>query len=240
MDVGSDRWRDLIRGAAASLAIPVEKKCLEQFSLHARELMRWGRKINLTAITDPREIAVKHYVDAMAPVPLLRPGERTLDIGSGGGFPGLVLKIMVPSLRVTLIDASRKKVNFLNHVIRTLGLRGIDARHVRAGDLARNPGSPGAYDVIVSRALGTLDRFAEMAQPLLACQGRIIAYKGKPDSGETSDLETVLARMRHADPATIRAYRIRTIHYRLPVLDADRSLVVVDLEKCHSEMGIRP
>ena len=94
-----------------------------------------------------------------------------LDIGSGGGFPGIPLKIMDPSLSVTLIDGVRKKASFLGYVIRTLGLSGIEARHIRAEALATLPGMARGFDVIVCRALTALADFIRMARPLLDAGG---------------------------------------------------------------------
>ena len=90
------------------------------FPAHALELIRWNTKINLTAITDPLDVAVKHYIDSIATADLIPRHARLLDIGSGAGFPGIPLKIMFPSLSATLTDAVRKKVNFLNHSGRIL------------------------------------------------------------------------------------------------------------------------
>ena len=85
----------------------------ELFAVHARELLHWNQTINLTAITDPFEVAIKHFVDSLAPAGLISPRATLLDIGSGGGFPGIPLKVAISTLSMTLIDASRKKINFL-------------------------------------------------------------------------------------------------------------------------------
>ena len=106
-----------------------------------------------------------------------------LDIGSGGGFPGIPLKVLRPKLSVTLIDASRKKVSFLKHVIRTLKLDNIDAFHIRAEDLAAHPSYLNRFDVIISRALSSLEHFVRLAVPLLAKWGIIIAMRGKVTKG---------------------------------------------------------
>ena len=104
-------------------------------TIHAKELMMWNKKINLTAIKQPLKIAEKHFIDSLAAASFIKNKNSIIDLGSGGGFPGIPLKIMNPLLHVVLVDSSRKKINFLKHVIRLLGLQVIDAIHSRAQDL---------------------------------------------------------------------------------------------------------
>jgi len=135
MEIGSDKWKRIILSGAGEVNISVDSTQVDQFAIHARELLRWNQKINLTAVTDPLSVAVKHYLDSIAPAKILPHAGSLLDIGTGGGFPGIPLKILLPSLSVTLIDASRKKVSFLKHAGRTLGLRDFKVLHIRAEDL---------------------------------------------------------------------------------------------------------
>jgi len=186
MNPGVTKWQRLIVSGADVMGIDVQPEHTRQFAVHARELETWNRKINLTAITDPVAVAVKHFLDALAPAPLIPPGAFLLDIGSGAGFPGIPLKVLIPSLSVMLIDASRKKVNFQRHVIRTLGLKDIEARHIRAEDMGRMADFVHGFDVIVSRALTALDTFVSMATPLLKKGGLLIALKGRVDPAETA------------------------------------------------------
>ena len=132
---------------------------------HARELLIWNRRTNLTRLTDPEQIAERHYIDSILPVQWISDGASILDIGSGGGFPGIPLKIMIPSSTVLLVDGVRKKVTFMNHVLRILHLDHIQACHVRAESLDREMVDcpPGGFTVIISRALTSLERFVSMA-----------------------------------------------------------------------------
>ncbi|MCK5554534.1 MAG: 16S rRNA (guanine(527)-N(7))-methyltransferase RsmG, partial [Deltaproteobacteria bacterium] len=116
----------LVEGAKV-LGIDLSTERLGAFDFLMEELLRWNRKMNLTAISDPFEIVVKHFLDSLTLSPHLSFGSSLLDMGSGAGFPCIVLKISDPSLRVTSIDSSRKKLSFQRHVIRQLGLEGIDA-----------------------------------------------------------------------------------------------------------------
>ncbi|MFC1883090.1 16S rRNA (guanine(527)-N(7))-methyltransferase RsmG [Thermodesulfobacteriota bacterium] len=139
MKIGSSEWSKLIIDGARAFDLDLDRHHTDRFTAYAAELLRWNQTINLTTLTDPCEVAVKHFVDSLAPAKLVSPGATLLDIGSGGGFPGIPLKVVIPTLSITLIDASRKKVTFLKHVIRTLKLEGIEALHIRAQDLAGDP-----------------------------------------------------------------------------------------------------
>lgn len=203
------------------LHVSVEKA--ELFASHASELLLWNRKVNLTAITDPLEIAVKHFLDSIAAVPLIEPEASILDIGSGGGFPGIPLKIMSPSSSVFLIDASRKKTAFLNHLIRLMKLQHISARHARAETLAQDSEFKNRFDLIVCRALTDLKTFVEMAYPLLAAQGSLLAYKGSLSELEIKELQNLNGHPR--DSKTPWAISIQKHH--LPFLNQPRTLVVI-------------
>lgn len=227
MRIGSPEWSDLIIEGAAAFDIDLTPSHTRQFAIHATELIKWNQKINITAITDPLEIAVKHFLDSLAVASFITPGATLLDIGTGGGFPGLPLKVFIPSLDVTLIDASRKKVNFLKQVVRILKLDHTEALHVRAEELARNPQFSQRYNVILSRALSSLALFHRLAWPLLADEGVILAMKGKVGGEELETLrdEKLTSGDHHNSmepPFTLSVEKIR-----LPILDTHRSIVVI-------------
>ncbi|MCF6247003.1 MAG: 16S rRNA (guanine(527)-N(7))-methyltransferase RsmG [Desulfobacula sp.] len=147
--------------------------------IHAKELMLWNKKINLTAIREPLQIVEKHFIDSIATLSFLGNQKHVIDMGAGGGFPGIPLKIMNPLLYVVLVDSSRKKVNFLKHVIRLLGLKNIDAIHSRVEDLHNNDNYKGQFDVVISRAFTELSNFTRLGIPFLKTNGFICALKGK-------------------------------------------------------------
>ena len=226
MQIGSQKWQNLIYEGAKHLDIQIDELKIEKFAIHALELMKWNQKTNLTAITDPLEIAVKHFLDSIVPVKIIPPNASLLDIGSGGGFPGIPLKISLPSLSVTLIDASRKKVSFLKHIIRILELKNIDALHVRAEEFAKKPGVAKKYDVIISRALSSMTTFALTALPFLKKEGVIIAMRGNVSDDDIQLLRSSVNK-RHAilmDKDT-EAFEISVKRYSLPYLKSDRSMV---------------
>ena len=227
MQIGSKKWNNVIYDGARELGIQIDRGKIDQFGIHAFELIEWTRKINLTAISDPLEIAVKHFLDSIAPVPIIPPDISLLDIGSGGGFPGIPLKIMIPSLSVTLIDASRKKVSFSKHVIRMLGLDNIEACHVRAEDLPRDSIFNNTYDVIVSRALSSIADFVQMSLPLLAKDGFIIAMKGKITDMEIESVRSLTKKGRDMQENSTGNFNIILKNYRLPYLKSERSIVIL-------------
>ncbi len=171
----SKKWlilvQNLIIEEARKLGLKISQNQSVLFSRHLEELLQWNSKINLTALKEPVDLVEKHILDSIMVLPWLASGGSLLDIGSGGGFPGIPLKIMHESLSVSLIDASRKKVNFLKHIIRTLSLKRIEALHIRAEELAGN-----SFDFIISRALWPLNIYVKNAVSLLADKGAIIAF----------------------------------------------------------------
>jgi 16S rRNA (guanine527-N7)-methyltransferase len=228
MQIGDPEWNQMIVTGAETLGVRVSATQVAQFGAHIRELLLWNRKINVTAITQPLEVAIKHVVDSLAVAKWIDPEASVLDVGSGGGFPGIPLKILMPSLSVTLIDSSRKKNSFQRHVIRTLGLVNIDALQTRVEALSADPdrlqgGNPKTFSVIVCRAFTDLARFVEMAMPLLAHAGRIIAMKGRIGSEELADVSSLISRLSQAGTVL----HSQTISYNLPFLGAERCLYIL-------------
>jgi 16S rRNA (guanine527-N7)-methyltransferase len=236
MEIGSTEWKQIIKEGAESFGVRIGPKQEERFSVHAVELIQWNRKINLTRITDPLEVAVKHFLDSLAPAAIIPPDSTLLDIGSGGGFPGIPLKIVMPSLSATLIDASLKKVSFVKHVTRKLGLKGIKTRHAKArGTSIVNFETPGetkdaigkVFDIIVSRAVTSLENFIQLALPLLAPGGTIIALKGKMSQEETESIRRRFPELPGIPGIGKEEISIDVKTYTLPHLGSERSIVTV-------------
>ncbi|MCG2759941.1 MAG: 16S rRNA (guanine(527)-N(7))-methyltransferase RsmG [Candidatus Delongbacteria bacterium] len=224
MQIGSTEWKDIIICGAKYFAVQVGSGEAGKFSIHAGELIKWNSKTNLTAITDPFEVAVKHFLDSLAPARIIPPGSSMLDMGSGGGFPGIPLKIILPSLSVSLVDSSRKKVSFLKHVIRTLGLEGINAFQARVENLSENKER---FDVVICRAFSSLDKFIESALPVLAENGIMIALKGKISYKETESARLSDNEKRGYITASGLLYDIEVVKYSLPYIDSERTLMVI-------------
>ena len=189
MEIGSLEWKAVIIDNARKLDIHVSEEQARLFAVHAREMVLWNRSINLTALTNPFEIAIKHYLDSIVAVPFIKPNATLLDVGSGGGFPGIPLKIMLPTIRMTLLEARRKRVSFLKHVVRSLDLANVHILHDRLERMSALLLSDGGFDVIVSRAFSSLELFASHALPLLNPGGCLVAYKGKQNDRLKAEID---------------------------------------------------
>ena len=153
----------------------------ELFWLYLQELLEWNRALPLTAVTDPADIVIKHFVDSLSPLPYLEVSTNLLDIGSGAGFPGIPLKIAAPDLRLSLVDANRKKVSFLKQVVRTLKLREVAVRHGRVEDL---PATGQPFTTIISRAFRRLEPLLDLVSPLLSPGCLLVAMLGRTRAPE--------------------------------------------------------
>ena len=214
MDIDSIEWRQYLLRGAEKMGLELSEEEAATMARHARELMIWNRRTNLTRLTHPKHIAEQHYLDSIAPMGWISDTATILDIGSGGGFPGIPLKIVTPLANVVLVDAVRKKVTFMNHVLRLLHLDNIHARQVRAESMNRQHVDcpPNGFTVIISRALTSLEGFVSMALPLLADDGMIIALKGR---GQQVEAELTDLNQQFPPDTLERLPSIRTIRYRL-------------------------
>lgn len=208
---------DLVAKGASELGIGLSEEHLEKFSLFADELRKWNRKINLTSITRENEIAVKHFIDSLTLLKAIGTNGCLLDIGSGGGFPSIPLKIALPMLSVVSVDAVEKKILFQRHMARVLGLDNFFPIHCRCEELTAEYAE--RFDWIVSRAFSDIGAFVQLALPFLSGGGRIIAMKGNRGEEEASSVAPVLA---EAGVAIVDVIKIK-----LPVIGDQRSLVVM-------------
>jgi 16S rRNA (guanine527-N7)-methyltransferase len=172
--VGKTQWIEL----AGQFGIELTRVQADQFESYFRELVAWNARTNLTTIVAYEDVTLKHFLDSLSLAPIVRDAKSLIDIGSGAGFPGLPLKIARPDLRVTLLEATGKKVKFINHVIATLGLVDAAAIHARAEELGRDPGHRERYDAAVARAVAELPTLAEYALPFVRVGGIFVAQKG--------------------------------------------------------------
>ncbi len=160
-------WKALLKDGAAVLGLRLNAFQTQSLYAHMREMQHWNRRINLTAINAPEEIAIKHYLDAIAPSGQIPDQARLLDVGSGAGFPGIPLKIARPGCHLTMIDRARKRVNFLRHVVRQLELDQVAVHNARIETFTRIPGAETQFDCVVSRAFTRAADLARMVLPLL-------------------------------------------------------------------------
>lgn len=174
----------LVKGVE-ELEISLSDEQKSGFILYKELLKEWNQKINITSITEDVEIDIKHFLDSLTPVctDLLNGKKTIIDIGTGGGFPGIPLKIYNDGLEVTLLDSLNKRIIFLKEVIEQLKLKNIDAVHGRAEELGRRPEYREQYDISISRAVASLDTLLEYCMPFVKVGGYFISMKG-PDVAE--------------------------------------------------------
>ncbi len=210
----------LVKGAY-ELGIKLTGEQIGQFKKYYRLMIETNKYINLTAITGEKEVAIKHFIDSLTcfKTECFQSFDSLLDVGTGAGFPGLPIKICRPEINVTLIDAVRKRVEFLNEVIGELELAAIGATHSRAEDFARVKGQRDRYDRVVARAVAGAPILAEYCLPLLKVGGHFIAMKG-PEIEEEIE-------------ATGKALEVlggkvdQIINIKLPFIGDERNLIVI-------------
>lgn len=161
---------------------------LQQFTSYYEMLVETNKVMNLTAITEPEEVAVKHMIDSLLAYEPAMQGDKVLaDVGTGAGFPGVPLKIYCPSLKVVLIDSLGKRLKFLEQVIEALNLQDITCQHLRAEDAGRSKKHREAYDIVTARAVARLSVLAEYCLPLVKKDGMFIALKGSKFAEEITE-----------------------------------------------------
>ncbi|MDR7854971.1 16S rRNA (guanine(527)-N(7))-methyltransferase RsmG [Tissierella sp.] len=178
----------LLKGVV-ELGIELNEKQREQFSNYKDMLKEWNEKINITAITDDREIDIKHFLDSLTPLKYFVGKKKVIDVGTGGGFPGLPLKILNNELDVTLLDSLNKRIIFLKEVIESLQLSNIVAVHGRAEELGRMMEYREKYDICVSRAVASLNTLSEYCMPFVKVGGYFISMKGSNVEEELKESE---------------------------------------------------
>ena len=212
---------EILSRGAGELGIVLTSGQLDQFVAYTGLLLEWNRKLNLTRIIEPKEIAVKHYLDSLVlpAVTEVPDGSWLIDVGTGAGFPAIPLKIIIPGLRITLLDSVQKKLAFLETLVQELGLVGVEIVHGRAEDLAHEKRFREQYDFAVSRAVGSLCILAELCVPFCRVGGLFAAYKGPRASAEVDEAEKAFQ---------VLGAELEAVHrLTLPFSDQERSLVLV-------------
>lgn len=184
--------KELLREMAlAKLGITLNDTQVEQFSIYADLLVEWNERVNLTSITDPQEIVIKHFIDSLTLGKFME-AHKLADIGTGAGFPGIPLKILHTELHLFLVDSLAKRLDFLKVVIEQLGLKGVETVHSRAEDFARDSHYRESFDRVTSRAVARLPVLLEYAVPLLKKKGLFLAAKGSQVDDEVRESKKAL------------------------------------------------
>ena len=206
--------KELFIEELSKLNVTLSKKQLEQLDKYYELLIEWNEKINLTRITEYEDVYLKHFYDSLtiAKVVDLSIKETLCDVGTGAGFPGVVLKIVYPNLKITLVDSLQKRVNYLNEIVKELGLEDIHAIHSRGEDFKET------FDVVTARAVANIEKLVTYTMHLVNKNGIFVAMKGNIDEELTSQVEQKLS----------RKYKIEQVEkFLLPIENSNRSLIVL-------------
>ncbi len=214
--------QEFTKHAHRQLGLHITRAQLSALSLYERELVDWNTRFNLTAIRDPQEIHIKHFLDSLTCLLALRetPVGRLIDIGTGAGFPGVPLKIIYPKMQLTLVESVGKKAEFCRHVVKILDLQGVEVVQERAETLGQDPNYREQYDWAVARAVAILPVLAEYLLPLVRVGGGMLAMKGESGPVEAHTAEHAIR--------VLGGHLRQLLPVTLPGVAEERYLVVID------------
>jgi len=215
--------RTLVEAARSKLGIELSKDILSALRVYETELLGWNEHVNLTAIRDAEGVRIKHFLDSLTILKAwerTHPPERVIDIGTGAGFPGLVLKLVWPSTQVTLVESVGKKADFCRHIVTQLGLDQVTVISERAEVVGQDPAHRHTYDLAVARAVARMPILMEYLLPLVHRNGKVMAMKGETAPAETHTANQAIQ--------LLGGKLHKLVHLELPGVAEERFIVVVD------------
>lgn len=196
---------------------------LEQFFAYMKLLIEWNEKMNLTAIIEPEEIILKHFIDSITILKEIKDNSKLVDVGTGAGFPGIPLSIMNPTLKITLVDSLNKRLIFLQEVVNNLKLQNIEIVHARAEEFGQNKEYRESFDISTSRAVANLATLSEYLIPLVKVNGKIISMKASEAQEEINEAKKAIE---------ILGGRIEKIdEFNLPQSNIGRTVIIIKKDK---------
>ena len=205
--------------------INLNNRQIEQFSIYFETLVEWNEKVNLTALTEKEDVYLKHFYDCITPSFYVDfEQELTIcDVGAGAGFPSIPLKICFPEIKVTIVDSLKKRIDFLNHLARTLELEDVTFHHSRAEDFGQHKTFRENFDIVIARAVARMSVLSEFCLPLTKQGGLFIAMKGAQADEELNDARRAIERL---------GGDVRDNHvFTLPREQSERSIITIDKVK---------
>ena len=214
-----------LNSGAEKLGLQLTPRQLEQFYIYYQELIDWNQRVNLTSITEFREVQIKHFLDSLTVTlafkqPMVGEGLRLIDVGTGAGFPGLPIRIALPGIKLVLLEATGKKAAFLHHVKKILGLDDIEILVGRAEEVAHKARYREQFDIVLSRAVAPLATLAELTLPFCTIGGSFIAQKKRAFDLEVGQATKAVSILGGSQP------RVKRIE--LEELSDERYLVIVE------------
>lgn len=225
MTTAANLGMQVLSEQAERLGLHLTGDQLGQFARYTELLQTGSRRANLTAITDPEQVQVRHYLDSLTAVLAMREwpdGVRVVDIGAGAGFPGVPLKIAFPGIRLTLVESTGKKTAFLRELVSEMALDDVEVVTVRAEDLGRTEGYRGQFDVALARGVASLPALVEYALPLCKGHGRLLAWKGSDGPAEAESAANALNELGG------KVAGLHSVNELSPPLPADRWIISVE------------
>lgn len=214
-----EEFSKLISSYGKEISIEFSNIQIEKFYKYMNLLTEWNEKINLTAITEPKEIIIKHFIDSLTVLKDIKGKNTLVDVGTGAGFPGIPLKIMDEEIKITLLDSLNKRINFLNEVINQLDLKNIETIHSRVEEVGKNKKYRESFDIATARAVANLATLSEYMLPLVKVGGKSICMKGSEVSEELQNSKKAIS---------ILGGEIENIdNFQLPKSDMMRNIVII-------------
>lgn len=215
-----EQFNELMNFYAKKLNIVFSEKQIKQFFKYMNLLIEWNNKINLTAIIEPKEIILKHFIDSLTINKYIEQNKILVDVGTGAGFPGIAVKIYRPDVKVVLVDSLNKRINFLNEVVKELQLENIQTIHSRVEEFGKNKKYRESFDIVTARAVANLTVLSEYLLPLAKVNGKCICMKG-------SEIEEEINNSKNA--INILGGKIEKIdQFKLPDSDINRNIIIID------------
>ena len=214
--------KELAQHAQGLLKLRLTPAQLTALEIYEIELTSWNQKMNLTAIDQPEKIRVKHFLDSLTCLLVMRdtPMARVIDVGSGAGFPGIPLKIICPSMRLTVVESVGKKAMFCQHIVDTLGLKGVEVLQERAEVIGKHEQHRQNYDWALARAVAVMSVLMEYLLPLVRIGGYALAMKGETAPAEAHEAEHAIQ--------VLGGHLRQLVPITLPSVEDERNLVVID------------
>lgn len=208
---------------ATKLNIEFTEEQLEKFYQYMNLLLEWNEKINLTAIVEPKEVILKHFIDSLTINKYLKENSTLADVGTGAGFPGIPLKILRPDIKITLVDSLNKRINFLNEVIEKLNLENIVTVHSRIEDFGKNKNYREKFDYVTARAVANLAVLSEYLIPIAKIGGKCVCMKGSNVEDEITSAKNAIS--------VLGGKLERVNEFKLPDSDISRNVIVLSKVK---------
>lgn len=213
-------FRNIFEEYSKKIAINIDEEKINKFYTYMNLIRQWNKNINLTAITDPHEIILKHFIDSLTINKYIKQNAKIIDVGSGAGFPGIPLKILRDDIDIVLLDSLNKRINFLNEVIEKLNLQKVVTIHSRAEELAKAHNYREMFDYSTSRAVANMSTLSEYLIPFIKIGGMAICMKGASVQEELEKSQRAIK--------MLGAKIVKREEFKLPESDMERNIILIE------------